>query len=287
MATEIHSNPVRLLGEGASIKEAADIFQVSTDTLRFYEKVGLISPTHNRRNGYRVYGPDEFSTISIVLELRRMGLSIEHIKDYLGNRTLETSMVLLNTGFYNISKQVEELGRMRTSLIESLQRYAMALSASQEERVHIMHQEERRGLVVSTEEIYYEDIPYAFLKCAREHGFAFSLFHDLTCYEIDVDRLSVEGVYLPNVMFILSDKEPESADYLLPAGLYASCTFKGSFLRSPEIYQRILDYLGEQGYRTIRNPVEYAIINDGETDQFDEYICRLEVAVEPTGDDAR
>ncbi len=37
------------------IGELAKLFNISTDTLRYYDKIGLLKPKYDKDNGYRYY----------------------------------------------------------------------------------------------------------------------------------------------------------------------------------------------------------------------------------------
>lgn len=65
------------------INEVAKIYNVSTDTLRFYDKMKLLSPWVVGENGYRYYSKAQFEIISTIMLLRSMGTSIKDIKELL------------------------------------------------------------------------------------------------------------------------------------------------------------------------------------------------------------
>jgi len=46
-----------------SISQFAKEIGVSVETIRFYERRGLIKPASRKANGYRVYGPDELRRV--------------------------------------------------------------------------------------------------------------------------------------------------------------------------------------------------------------------------------
>jgi DNA-binding transcriptional MerR regulator len=50
---------------------------VSPDTIRFYERSGILPLPPRGENGYREYGPVEADRIRLVLDLRRLDLSLE------------------------------------------------------------------------------------------------------------------------------------------------------------------------------------------------------------------
>ncbi len=79
------------LGKGMVIKmkefytvgEVSKIFNVSTDTLRFYDKINLIKPWKNGDNGYRYYSKAQFEMISTIILLRSLGTPIQKLSQIL------------------------------------------------------------------------------------------------------------------------------------------------------------------------------------------------------------
>ena len=58
------------------IGELARELGVSADTLRFYERSGLLPRPHRADNGYREYGPIELERIRLMLDLRRLDIPL-------------------------------------------------------------------------------------------------------------------------------------------------------------------------------------------------------------------
>lgn len=59
------------------IGELASTLNVSADTLRFYERSGVLPRPPRGENGYRVYGPVELERVRLLLDLRRLDLPLE------------------------------------------------------------------------------------------------------------------------------------------------------------------------------------------------------------------
>jgi DNA-binding transcriptional MerR regulator len=58
------------------IGELARALGVSADTLRFYERSGLLPPPRRTENGYRDYGPLEMERTRLMLDLRRLDIPL-------------------------------------------------------------------------------------------------------------------------------------------------------------------------------------------------------------------
>ncbi len=69
-----------------SIARAAREAGVNTETVRFYERRGLIERLP-RREGYRVYSPDQVARVRFIKEAQQIGFSLAEIKELLALRT--------------------------------------------------------------------------------------------------------------------------------------------------------------------------------------------------------
>lgn len=66
------------------IGDIAEMFQLSVQTLRFYEKIGLFQPALiEESTGYRYYHWEQFERLRHILFLRSLGLSLKDIKHQL------------------------------------------------------------------------------------------------------------------------------------------------------------------------------------------------------------
>jgi MerR family transcriptional regulator, thiopeptide resistance regulator len=64
---------------------------VTLRTLRYYDRVGLLSPSQHTESGYRLYAEEDLLTLQRILALKFLGLSLEEIRVCLrkGPRQLE------------------------------------------------------------------------------------------------------------------------------------------------------------------------------------------------------
>lgn len=63
---------------------------VSSDTLRFYEKMGLLHPSSRTETGYRLYDEEAVSRIHFIIKGKRIGLTLEEIQELLDIRVEAT-----------------------------------------------------------------------------------------------------------------------------------------------------------------------------------------------------
>ncbi|MEG0276285.1 MAG: MerR family transcriptional regulator [Coprobacillus sp.] len=65
-----------------TIKEVSQEFGISADTLRYYEKIGLIEPVTRNKSGIRDYQESDLKRIKFLKCMRLSGLSIELLTEY-------------------------------------------------------------------------------------------------------------------------------------------------------------------------------------------------------------
>ncbi|WPC74333.1 Zn(2+)-responsive transcriptional regulator [Vibrio porteresiae] len=104
------------------IGELAKRCGVSTDTLRFYEKNGLIIPAGRSESGYRLYDESNQKQVRFILKAKEVGLSLEEIKELLEIR-LEANIhscaevkAITTAKLSLIDEKIAELKRIRSAL---------------------------------------------------------------------------------------------------------------------------------------------------------------------------
>lgn len=65
-----------------SITEVSRKYQISPDTLRYYERIGLIPPVHRTAGGVRDYTEEDCNWVEFVKCMRDSGIQVEALIDY-------------------------------------------------------------------------------------------------------------------------------------------------------------------------------------------------------------
>ncbi|WP_341302605.1 MerR family transcriptional regulator [Lysinibacillus sp. FSL H8-0500] len=94
------------------IKQFAEKFSVTTDTIRYYEKEGLLYPA-KQNNGYRVFNASCEHTMKLIIVLRQLGFTLQEIKQLLtlGQKPISAAcnketMLLFSTKIAYIEQQL-------------------------------------------------------------------------------------------------------------------------------------------------------------------------------------
>jgi DNA-binding transcriptional MerR regulator len=99
---------------GMTIQQAAGETGLSAHTLRYYERIGLISPVDRASNGHRRYTEDDVGWIGFLNKLRATGMPIAKMKQYAdlqrqGDDTLAERLALLEEHRREVKKRIQEL----------------------------------------------------------------------------------------------------------------------------------------------------------------------------------
>ncbi len=99
--------PVRL-----SIRQFAARTGLSADTLRYYEKIGLLRQVARDASGLRVYGPRDLEWIGFSLRLKDTGMALDDIIRYAdlrehGDATLAARQALLEEHAARLQKRIQ------------------------------------------------------------------------------------------------------------------------------------------------------------------------------------
>lgn len=66
------------------IAEVSEQYGISADTLRYYERIGLIRPVNRNGNGIRDYSEIDLRRVEFIKCMRSAGLPIETLIEYVG-----------------------------------------------------------------------------------------------------------------------------------------------------------------------------------------------------------
>ncbi|MDT2703479.1 MerR family transcriptional regulator [Enterococcus dongliensis] len=79
-----------------SIAEIAEKFDISKNTLRYYERIGLLDLIGRDSKGIRFYTDDNLDEINKIVHLRKVGASISEIRIFLSDEKKPTIETLQN-----------------------------------------------------------------------------------------------------------------------------------------------------------------------------------------------
>jgi DNA-binding transcriptional MerR regulator len=115
--------------------QAAEQSGFSLDTLRYYERIGLLNGISRAPSGHRRFGDDDLEWLGVLRCLRDTGMPIARMRRYAelareGDPTLAERLRLLTEHDRQVSERVAVLQAQRQHLQEKIDWYRSQLSAN-------------------------------------------------------------------------------------------------------------------------------------------------------------
>ena len=115
-----------------TINEVSKKYNVSPDTLRYYERIGVIPEVHRNSGGIRDYTDEDLKWVELALCMRSAGLSIETLVEYQrlyqqGDDTIKARLNLLNEQMEILENQKKQIEETMDRLSYKISRYQNAL----------------------------------------------------------------------------------------------------------------------------------------------------------------
>ncbi len=269
-----------------SITELAKLRRVTSETLRYYDRIGLMKPVYtDPATNYRYYSIRQYERLGTIKELRQLGMSIESILDYFHDRNVKKSTEILMHHYYLLQEEI----RKKMLLSKILSRKLLFLKELAEPPVSDVVFEchfPKRYMITFGEEA----------GGPREHAYAFTKLEwylNETAPILASDRVGVYASerlleksedYIPAVpMLFVEDSDIES-EYKqeIPHGQYICMYYHdGSLEQYPPSFELIKDYLRVHDYAVNGKIFQIYKIDVTLTSDPKETLMEIQVPVRP------
>ena len=126
-----------------TIAEVSRKYDISADTLRYYERIGLIPPVPRTRGGLRDYGEESCGWIQLMKCMRPAGVQIEALIEYVdlfqqGDATLDARKALLVEQRDQLVSRMAEMQASLDLLNQKIARYEQGMMTAEQQlrRLH-------------------------------------------------------------------------------------------------------------------------------------------------------
>ncbi|MBQ7317706.1 MAG: MerR family transcriptional regulator [Phascolarctobacterium sp.] len=230
--------------------ELANIFGISKQTLLYYDRMGLFSPAFISDNGYRHYSMHQYMDLEVILRLRALNISIALIKQYLGNRSKEDFVTILESK----RKESEEIIRENQEILKIVNSFSGNISVEKQTPFNqplLTWREERKLCATFTTDAFNAKDRVMLFTRHSEQTFRDNNVLDKTVGWI-IDReafLSHKPVrntiaffsYAPSKYEECCEIEEGSEIRTLPMSLYVEVYFKGTFYENAAIVSKNIE----------------------------------------------
>jgi MerR family transcriptional regulator, aldehyde-responsive regulator len=124
------------------IAEVSERYGISADTLRYYERVGLIPPVHRNEGGIRDYNELDLRRVDFIKCMRGAGLPVEVLIEYIGliqqgDKTIEVRKEILIEQRDLLAARMAEMQKTLDLLNHKVEVYEKAILKKEKEILQI------------------------------------------------------------------------------------------------------------------------------------------------------
>lgn len=264
------------------IGEISKLYNIGLDSIRYYEKVGILHPKRNPDNNYRLYTLDDIRKLTMIRELMDLNMSLGQIKDFDDHLTVDNSLQLLNNELDTINASIEKFVQTKKSIESRIFSIREATKLRQYfYKFRLLDVPQRQCIMISKDNVPNEYVDYAIADYMRAHPQQINTIGACDCYTLDIEHSNPESPQLrtKNVFFYSPDPIYDS-NYILPAGKYLSVTYPGDYDETKKWVEKAIEYAKEHHLKFIGDPVEFCHINEYETSRGDEFVLEVQIPVQ-------
>ena len=120
------------------IAEVSERYSISSDTLRYYERIGLIPPVNRSESGIRDYNEIDVRRVEFIKCMRSAGLPIEILIEYValvqqGDKTIEARKAILKEQREQLLARMAEMQKTLDILNHKISAYEKAVLKREKE----------------------------------------------------------------------------------------------------------------------------------------------------------
>lgn len=256
------------------IQEISKLYGICPDTIRYYEEQGLIHPKRSAHN-YRLFTIRDIGALNIIRSLRELGMSTGQIRSYIHDRSISSTLDLYEQEKALIQEKILTLKAQYQDIERSFQDLGAALSLPIN-KPRLLTLAERPCFTLEGDSLPGSDIDFLLTKLQRQHEDIIKLIGNTdigASYDLEAAR---QGRFDPVRSVFFLSKSPYQ-DSLIPAGVYGSIAYQGSYDQLEPAFFTLLSFLEEEGLIPAGNPLELYHIDTRETSRREEYVTELQI----------
>ncbi len=281
-----------------NIGHMAKIFDLTIKTLRHYDKIGLLKPAHiDDKTNYRYYSIPQITTLYIIKELKHQGFMLSEIHNFLSNDDFGYISDLYRNKKSLIDAEINDLMRLKRRIDKRLEQIVLM-----EDTLKIKLEDvklEKKNIPDKYVIFIRHKNPFTFMGVTLRSIELFNLitdknlqmiepyfiiFHDdykqlLTLYADYEICAELEMESYPESE-IKRDIEDVSFIRKIPGGDFISARFYGTYNKSIKIYDKLNNWIEDNGYVACGPMQKLYITNFSLTKSVDKMVYEMRIPYE-------
>ncbi|MDY6029450.1 MAG: MerR family transcriptional regulator [Acidaminococcaceae bacterium] len=266
--------------------ELASLFNISKQTLIYYDKIKLLSPDFTSANGYRHYSMKQYLDLEIIVNMRALNIGIADIRKYLNCRSKENFLQLLKTKREESERIIKENQNILRTLHVITNNVHSHTQAPPEYTVLCWYDQRKLYITEISKNDSSKNKVLKFVRHSQEIVQSTRISDKLIGWIVKRDAFfSKQNRANSTAYFSFSPPAKQlndSKEFLLPAGLYLEINFKGTFYQNiNSLAEKCSYFLAINNLQIQSDIYVLPIENHWFAENTDNYRNKIFVAVKP------
>ena len=253
---------------GFTVGETARICSIPADTLRYYDKIGLIHPSVMGENGYRYYKYEDFLFLNTIKYLKKLGMPLADMKKLFDRRCKEATRQNFFLQLDQINKQIRELQGIRLQLLRNIHYFDLTDNLDLEKQKPEIREYPDRLAILSHGESVKRKSRIKEQNVSAD--FSKGKSYDMLSGRFDRPRAAGN--------MLVGESQSNKAKKV-PGGSYACLYHGGSLEHMEESYQRLLKYVEANNLEITGDIYEIFLVDTIDTKIDEELVTHIQIPV--------
>lgn len=236
-----------------SIGEVSKLHNVSIQTLRHYDKIGLLKPAYiNEKSNYRFYSIDNFIMLEFIKQCKIMGLTLDEIKKLINNYTSINSVLdTITKQKEMIANKIKELENIKFN-IDILEKKVQTALNEGVGQPFIKYCAKRSYIKQNNIKRYTEEFEIKLTEKLREIESKYGEVYKELAFAMSYDKYKVnKHLDYDHMLLCFYDNimSGEEKSGILPEGEYLTINFEDDYKDTKYYYEKLIKYVDDEKIR--------------------------------------
>lgn len=153
-----------------TIGQVTKMYNISHDTLRYYDKIDLLKPSVKKENGYRYYTIREIELLEIILIAKQLEIPIKDIKDTIEREDEDSYIELFQRHKLLLQQKIDYLQNLRKEVQSSIETTIKMRNLENDKEIKLNEE------YINKKVIYFSQNDYGYFGCfIKERNLIFKI----------------------------------------------------------------------------------------------------------------
>lgn len=234
------------MGTNFTIGEMSKLQNVSVQTLRYYDKIGLLKPLYiDEKSRYRYYCAKHFVMLNLIKQCKAMGLSLDEIKELIENYTSFDSILnIISKQKEMIDTKIKELNIVKNNISFLEKRIENSLEEGIN-YVFVKYNQERKFIKYNNTKRYTEEFEINLSEIFVSMEQKYSSSNKELAFAVSYQDVKKNDQLIYNMLISACEGITNDDDNLitLPAGEYITLNFDDDYNDTSKYYKSVIEYI--------------------------------------------